>query len=57
MCISRLCARMPMRNTPIKLLVKSTTCLNSSRLDCCFAVRGLRTWRGRALRHHCPRHS
>ena len=43
MCIARLCALMPRRSTPRSCDVSSTTRLNSSRLSCCAAVRGLCT--------------
>ncbi|MBQ3787254.1 MAG: hypothetical protein II849_00435 [Bacteroidales bacterium] len=56
-CISKASARRPMRSSPFSLPASRTTHLNTSRFTCCASVRGLRTMRGRALRHHLPRHS
>ncbi|MBR1550592.1 MAG: hypothetical protein IJ634_08160 [Bacteroidales bacterium] len=57
MCMPSDRRRIPIRSTPLSCDDSSTINLNNIRLPCCFSVRGLRTLRGRARRHHCPRHS
>ena len=56
-CIPSDTPRSPLRRANFMWLARSTICLNSCRLLCCFAVRGLRTCSSLARRHHLPRHS